>query len=86
MAVISANFNLLGKLQFNTASHHILFSVGLQISNVCFKCFDGILLKVVAYFVSKDLISFSIWVKSVCENKNFCKLGETFPLITRMLG
>ena len=86
MAVISANFKLLGNFHFNTDSHHTLFSVGLQISNVLFRFFAGIFLKVVAFLGFKDFSSFSISVKPVSENENVLKCRATFSLISRMLG
>ena len=47
---MSANFKLFGKLQFKTASDHILLNIGLQIPDVLFEILAGILLYVVAFF------------------------------------
>ena len=86
MAVISANFKLLGNLHFNTDSHNTLFSVGLQISNVFIRFFAGIFLKIVSFLGFKDFSSFYISVKSVSENENVLKCRATFSLISRMVG
>ena len=83
---MSANFNRLGKIHSFIALHQMSLRVGLQMSNVSLRCFAGIFLKVIAFFVLSDVTSIIISGKFVKENTNFCIGCIILLLIARMLG